>query len=204
MKSKNKGVTVFVVIIVISVLTSIGLSVLSTAVNLHKTSIHKVQFVGRSHMLKSSLIYPKLMIEDYFKAAFFNATNSIKTKYQAYTEDELSAQLINIQKDYKRLVKDEMFFRNQTAIHIDINKIKLEQCIFRVTDFKAEGSESISITVKSSFDSRDYINSYSGIFKINLKKLSMEDVKYIMREDYDMLWQLHKEDLIEEKFYASY
>ena len=204
MKSKNKGVTVFVVIIVISVLTSIGLSVLSTAVNLHKTSIHKVQFVGRSHMLKSSLIYPKLMIEDYFKAAFFNATNSIKTKYQAYTEDELSAQLINIQKDYKRLVKDEMFFRNQMSIHIDINKIKLEQCIFRVTDFKAEGSESISITVKSSFDSRDYINSYSGIFKINLKKLSMEDVKYIMREDYDMLWQLHKEDLIEEKFYASY
>ena len=204
MKSKNKGVTVFVVIIVISVLTSIGLSVLSTAVNLHKTSIHKVQFVGRSHMLKSSLIYPKLMIEDYFKAAFFNATNSIKTKYQAYTEDELSAQLINIQKDYKRLVKDEIFFRNQMAIHIDINKIKLEQCIFRVTDFKAEGSESISITVKSSFDSRDYINSYSGIFKINLKKLSMEDVKYIMREDYDMLWQLHKEDLIEEKFYASY
>ena len=204
MKSKNKGVTVFVVIIVISVLTSIGLSVLSTAVNLHKTSIHKVQFVGRSHMLKSSLIYPKLMIEDYFKAAFFNATNSIKTKYQAYTEDELSAQLINIQKDYKRLVKDEMLFRNQMAIHIDINKIKLEQCIFRVTDFKAEGSESISITVKSSFDSRDYINSYSGIFKINLKKLSMEDVKYIMREDYDMLWQLHKEDLIEEKFYASY
>ena len=204
MKSKNKGVTVFVVIIVISVLTSIGLSVLSTAVNLHKTSIHKVQFVGRSHMLKSSLIYPKLMIEDYFKAAFFNATNSIKTKYQAYTEDELSAQLINIQKDYKRLVKDEMLFRNQMAIHIDINKIKLEQCIFRVTDFKAEGSESISIIVKSSFDSRDYINSYSGIFKINLKKLSMEDVKYIMREDYDMLWQLHKEDLIEEKFYASY
>ena len=204
MKSKNKGVTVFVVIIVISVLTSIGLSVLSTAVNLHKTSIHKVQFVGRSHMLKSSLIYPKLMIEDYFKAAFFNATNSIKTKYQAYTEDELSAQLNNIQKDYKRLVKDEMLFRNQMAIHIDINKIKLEQCIFRVTDFKAEGSESISITVKSSFDSRDYINSYSGIFKINLKKLSMEDVKYIMREDYDMLWQLHKEDLIEEKFYASY
>ena len=204
MKSKNKGVTVFVVIIVISVLTSIGLSVLSTAVNLHKTSIHKVQFVGRSHMLKSSLIYPKLMIEDYFKAAFFNATNSIKTKYQAYTEDELSAQLINIQKDYKRLVKDEIFFRNQMAIHIDINKIKLEQCIFRVTDFKAEGSESISITVKSSFDSRDYINSYSGIFKINLKKLSMEDVKYIMMEDYDMLWQLHKEDLIEEKFYASY
>ena len=204
MKSKNKGVTVFVVIIVISVLTSIGLSVLSTAVNLHKTSIHKVQFVGRSHMLKSSLIYPKLMIEDYFKAAFFNATNSIKTKYQAYTEDELSAQLINIQKDYKRLVKDEMLFRNQMAIHIDINKIKLEQCIFRVTDFKAEGSESISITVKSSFDSRDYINSYSGIFKINLKKLSMEDVKYIMMEDYDMLWQLHKEDLIEEKFYASY
>ena len=204
MKSKNKGVTVFVVIIVISVLTSIGLSVLSTAVNLHKTSIHKVQFVGRSHMLKSSLIYPKLVIEDYFKAAFFNATNSIKTKYQAYTEDELSAQLINIQKDYKRLVKDEMLFRNQMAIHIDINKIKLEQCIFRVTDFKAEGSESISITVKSSFDSRDYINSYSGIFKINLKKLSMEDVKYIMREDYDMLWQLHKEDLIEEKFYASY
>ena len=204
MKSKNKGVTVFVVIIVISVLTSIGLSVLSTAVNLHKTSIHKVQFVGRSHMLKSSLIYPKLMIEDYFKAAFFNATNSIKTKYQAYTEDELSAQLINIQKDYKRLVKDEIFFRNQMAIHIDINKIKLEQCIFRVTDFKAEGSESISIIVKSSFDSRDYINSYSGIFKINLKKLSMEDVKYIMREDYDMLWQLHKEDLIEEKFYASY
>lgn len=204
MKSKNKGVTVFVVIIVISVLTSIGLSVLSTAVNLHKTSIHKVQFVGRSHMLKSSLIYPKLMIEDYFKAAFFNATNSIKTKYQAYTEDELSAQLINIQKDYKRLVKDEIFFRNQMSIHIDINKIKLEQCIFRVTDFKAEGSESISITVKSSFDSRDYINSYSGIFKINLKKLSMEDVKYIMREDYDMLWQLHKEDLIEEKFYASY
>ena len=204
MKSKNKGVTVFVVIIVISVLTSIGLSVLSTAVNLHKTSIHKVQFVGRSHMLKSSLIYPKLMIEDYFKAAFFNATNSIKTKYQAYTEDELSAQLINIQKDYKRLVKDEIFFRNQMAIHIDINKIKLEQCLFRVTDFKAEGSESISITVKSSFDSRDYINSYSGIFKINLKKLSMEDVKYIMMEDYDMLWQLHKEDLIEEKFYASY
>ena len=204
MKSKNKGVTVFVVIIVISVLTSIGLSVLSTAVNLHKTSIHKVQFVGRSHMLKSSLVYPKLMIEDYFKAAFFNATNSIKTKYQAYTEDELSAQLINIQKDYKRLVKDEIFFRNQMAIHIDINKIKLEQCIFRVTDFKAEGSESISIIVKSSFDSRDYINSYSGIFKINLKKLSMEDVKYIMREDYDMLWQLHKEDLIEEKFYASY
>ena len=204
MKSKNKGVTVFVVIIVISVLTSIGLSVLSTAVNLHKTSIHKVQFVGRSHMLKSSLIYPKLMIEDYFKAAFFNATNSIKTKYQAYTEDELSAQLINIQKDYKRLVKDEIFFRNQMSIHIDINKIKLEQCIFRVTDFKAEGSESISITVKSTFDSRDYINSYSGIFKINLKKLSMEDVKYIMREDYDMLWQLHKEDLIEEKFYASY
>ena len=204
MKSKNKGVTVFVVIIVISVLTSIGLSVLSTAVNLHKISIHKVQFVGRSHMLKSSLIYPKLMIEDYFKAAFFNATNSIKTKYQAYTEDELSAQLINIQKDYKRLVKDEMLFRNQTAIHIDINKIKLEQCIFRVTDFKAEGSESISITVKSSFDSRDYINSYSGIFKINLKNLSMEDVKYIMMEDYDMLWQLHKEDLIEEKFYASY
>ena len=204
MKSKNKGVTVFVVIIVISVLTSIGLSVLSTAVNLHKTSIHKVQFVGRSHMLKSSLVYPKLMIEDYFKAAFFNATNSIKTKYQAYTEDELSAQLINIQKDYKRLVKDEIFFRNQMSIHIDINKIKLEQCIFRVTDFKAEGSESISITVKSSFDSRDYINSYSGIFKINLKKLSMEDVKYIMREDYDMLWQLHKEDLIEEKFYASY
>ena len=204
MKSKNKGVTVFVVIIVISVLTSIGLSVLSTAVNLHKTSIHKVQFVGRSHMLKSSLIYPKLMIEDYFKAAFFNATNSIKTKYQAYTEDELSAQLINIQKDYKRLVKDEIFFRNQMSIHIDINKIKLEQCIFRVTDFKAEGSESISIIVKSSFDSRDYINSYSGIFKINLKKLSMEDVKYIMREDYDMLWQLHKEDLIEEKFYASY
>ena len=204
MKSKNKGVTVFVVIIVISVLTSIGLSVLSTAVNLHKTSIHKVQFVGRSHMLKSSLIYPKLMIEDYFKAAFFNATNSIKTKYQAYTEDELSAQLINIQKDYKRLVRDEIIFRNQMAIHIDINKIKLEQCIFRVTDFKAEGSESISITVKSSFDSRDYINSYSGIFKINLKKLSMEDVKYIMREDYDMLWQLHKEDLIEEKFYASY
>ena len=204
MKSKNKGLTVFVVIIFISVLTSIGLSVLSTAVNLHKTSIHKVQFVGRSHMLKSSLIYPKLMIEDYFKAAFFNATNSIKTKYQAYTEDELSAQLINIQKDYKRLVKDEMLFRNQMAIHIDINKIKLEQCIFRVTDFKAEGSESISITVKSSFDSRDYINSYSGIFKINLKKLSMEDVKYIMREDYDMLWQLHKEDLIEEKFYASY
>lgn len=204
MKSKNKGVTVFVVIIVISVLTSIGLSVLSTAVNLHKTSIHKVQFVGRSHMLKSSLVYPKLMIEDYFKAAFFNATNSIKTKYQAYTEDELSAQLINIQKDYKRLVKDEIFFRNQMSIHIDINKIKLEQCIFRVTDFKAEGSESISIIVKSSFDSRDYINSYSGIFKINLKKLSMEDVKYIMREDYDMLWQLHKEDLIEEKFYASY
>lgn len=204
MKSKNKGVTVFVVIIVISVLTSIGLSVLSTAVNLHKTSIHKVQFVGRSHMLKSSLIYPKLMIEDYFKAAFFNATNSIKTKYQAYTEEELSSQLNNIQKDYKRLVKDEMLFRNQMAIHIDINKIKLEQCIFRVTDFKAEGSESISITVKSSFDSRDYINSYSGIFKINLKKLSMEDVKYIMREDYDMLWQLHKEDLIEEKFYASY
>mgnify|MGYP003582797188 FL=1 len=203
MKSKNKGLTVFVVIIFISVLTSIGLTVLSTAVNLHKTSIHKVQFVGRSHMLKSSLIYPKLMIEDYFKAAFFNATNSIKTKYQAYTEDELSAQLINIQKDYKRLVKDEMLFRNQMAIHIDINKIKLEQCIFRVTDFKAEGSESISITVKSSFDSRDYINSYSGIFKINLKKLSMEDVKYIMREDYDMLWQLHKEDLIEEKFYAS-
>ena len=155
-------------------------------------------------MLKSSLVYPKLMIEDYFKAAFFNATNSIKTKYQAYTEDELSAQLINIQKDYKRLVKDEMFFRNQMSIHIDINKIKLEQCIFRVTDFKAEGSESISITVKSSFDSRDYINSYSGIFKINLKNLSMEDVKYIMREDYDMLWQLHKEDLIEEKFYASY
>ena len=204
MKSKNKGVTVFVVIIVISVLTSIGLSVLSTAVNLHKTSIHKVQFVGRSHMLKSSLIYPKLMIEDYFKAAFFNATNSIKTKYQAYTEDELSTQLINIQKDYKRLVKDEIFFRNQMSIHIDINKIKLEQCIFRVTDFKAEGSESISITVKSSFDSRDYINSYSGIFKINLKNLSMEDVKYIMMEDYDMLWQLHKEDLIEEKFYASY
>ena len=97
-----------------------------------------------------------------------------------------------------------MLFRNQTAIHIDINKIKLEQCIFRVTDFKAEGSESISITVKSSFDSRDYINSYSGIFKINLKNLSMEDVKYIMMEDYDMLWQLHKEDLIEEKFYASY
>ena len=204
MKSKNKGVTVFVVIIVISVLTSIGLSVLSTAVNLHKTSIHKVQFVGRSHMLKSSLIYPKLMIEDYFKAAFFNATNSIKTKYQAYTEDELSTQLINIQKDYKRLVKDEIFFINQMSIHIDINEIKLEQCIFRVTDFKAEGSESISIIVKSSFDSRDYINSYSGIFKINLKKLSMEDVKYIMREDYDMLWQLHKEDLIEEKFYASY
>ena len=203
MKSKNKGLTVFVVIIFISVLTSIGLTVLSTAVNLHKTSIHKVQFVGRSHMLKSSLIYPKLMIEDYFKAAFFNATNSIKTKYQAYTEDELSAQLINIQKDYKRLVRDEIIFRNQMAIHIDINKIKLEQCIFRVTDFKAEGSESISITVKSSFDSRDYINSYSGIFKINLKKLSMEDVKYIMREDYDMLWQLHKEDLIEEKFYAS-
>lgn len=204
MKSKNKGVTVFVVIIVISVLTSIGLSVLSTAVNLHKTSIHKVQFIGRSYMLKSSLIYPKLMIEDYFKAAFFNATNSIKTKYQAYTEDELSTQLINIQKDYKRLVKDEIFFRNQMSIHIDINKIKLEQCIFRVTDFKAEGSESISIIVKSSFDSRDYINSYSGIFKINLKKLSMEDVKYIMMEDYDMLWQLHKEDLIEEKFYASY
>ena len=204
MKSKNKGLTVFVVIIFISVLTSIGLTVLSTAVNLHKTSIHKVQFVGRSHMLKSSLIYPKLMIEDYFKAAFFNATNSIKTKYQAYTEDELSAQLINIQKDYKRLVRDEIIFRNQMAIHIDINKIKLEQCIFRVTDFKAEGSESISIIVKSSFDSRDYINSYSGIFKINLKKLSMEDVKYIMMEDYDMLWQLHKEDLIEEKFYASY
>ena len=204
MKSKNKGLTVFVVIIFISVLTSIGLTVLSTAVNLHKTSIHKVQFVGRSHMLKSSLIYPKLMIEDYFKAAFFNAINSIKTKYQAYTEEELSSQLNNIQKDYKRLVKDEMLFRNQTAIHIDINKIKLEQCIFRVADFKAEGSESISITVKSSFDSRDYINSYSGIFKINLKNLSMEDVKYIMMEDYDMLWQLHKEDLIEEKFYASY
>ncbi len=204
MKSKDRGFTVFVVIIIVSVFVSIGLSVLSTAVNLHKTSIEKIQFIGRNQMLKSSLVYPKLMIEDYFKTAFYKVVNVIKIKYQAYSDEEILTQIENIQKDYKRLIKDEIYFINQMSIYIDISKIKVEDCVFKVIDFKAE-PENIKITVMSNFDSRDYVNSYVGVFKIKLENnLTAEEIGYIMSGDYDTLWNLHKEDLVGEKFYGSY
>ncbi len=204
MKNKNNAFTLFVVVVVIAVFLSISICVLSMAININKISSHKIQFIGRSYMLKSSLIYPEKILKKYYEEAFNRSVLSLKNKYKNYNQEDLEFYIEDIQKDYKRLIKDDLYFINQIRIYIDINKINVDQCVFRVTEFKLKDTNNISIKIESKFDSRDYINSHTAVYIIHLVNFSVDDIYNIVNGDIDLLWEKYKDNVIKEKDYVEH
>ena len=200
----NNGFTSFGVIFMISIFLSIGISVLAMSVNLHNTSVHKMEFIERDYMLKTSLIYPETFIRDYYKLAFYKTLESIQLKYKNHDEQQLNSELINIQKDYKRLLKDELYVINQIDIHTTISKLKLDDCTFRITDFSLDSNKNILIGLRSSFDNSDITNSHTGEYTLVLADFALDEVSQIMNRDFDYLWETHKNDFKKEKDYVSY
>lgn len=200
----NKGFTTFGVMVMISIFLSIGISVLAMSVNLHKTSVHKMEFIGRDYMLKTSLIYPEIVIRDYYKIAFYKTLESIQLKYKVYDEDQLKSELITIQKDYKKYLKDEIYVLKQTDIHLAVARLCLDDCTFRITDFKLDSNKNIIICVRSSYNNRDIINSNSVEYTLGLADLSLDEILSIYNRDFDYLWEIHKSDFKKEKEYVSY
>lgn len=200
----NNGFTAFGVMIMISVFLSIAISVLSMSVNLHKTSIHKMEFIKNDYMLKTSLIYPETIIKNYYKIAFYNTLDSLNLKYQNYDEELFFSELLNIQKDYKRYIRDELYQTKQIEIHTTISKLKLDGCSFRITEFGLDANKNITISIRSSLDSKDITNSHTGEYVLEMPDLTLEDLIYINSRDFDYLWESHKTDFKKEKDYVSY
>ena len=123
---------------------------------------------------------------------------------RSLTNTEFNEALFNNKNVAKLIKRDELYQTKQIEIHTTISKLKLDGCSFRITEFGLDANKNITISIRSSLDSKDITNSHTGEYVLEMPDLTLEDLIYINSRDFDYLWELHKTDFKKEKDYVSY